>query len=352
MKIIKSFIILTAVLGLLFLLPWAYDFVFAKPFESPLVIYSPVKQEFMRFEFQEENIGGWDMEGNAYDWDEFYSLMPTVYFYDLYKSGNLPDSLNGRPFDRKAVKESNFTFRSFPKYVNRPDDGLYKLYDLKDVENRMFNTDDLFRMTDEGIEFVNMERNRIDEEKSRKFTTALSEAGFQFPKQFLNRYDDSHKSYDNGYLIVDHAGELFQLQCSDGEPLVHRIALPEGVSMTHAFVTEYHDRRLLGFARSAEGVLYAIENKDLSLRPVPMESAFDPRERNLVISGEMFNWNIIEEYADCEYVTAIDAETFEVVKTHVSEFAEPKWKKIGRILFPVRLEFTSPAEQYVRMRLR
>lgn len=40
---------------------------------------------------------------------------------------------------------------------------------------------DVFRITGEGIEFVDMETNTIDQKKSAAFTKVLRDKGFSFP---------------------------------------------------------------------------------------------------------------------------------------------------------------------------
>ena len=44
-----------------------------------------------------------------------------------------------------------------------------------------------------------------------------------------------------------------------GRPFVRRIERPDSVTFTHAFVTEFPDKRLLGFLGDDRGGIHALE---------------------------------------------------------------------------------------------
>ena len=345
----KAFIILTGALLLSWLLPWCYHFVFSKPFESPLTLYSPVTHDFMRFEWQKEDVGGYDMAGNAYTPAEFDSLMPTVNYFQLNRDNRLPKEIEGIPFNLRKVEHSNFVFRSFPRNYNRPQTGLYQMFDGATIKDGLKIPDEVFRMTSEGLEFIVMNTNKVEEELSRRFTNALLDKGFVFPARNLHYDDDVEKKYDNGFLLIDHEGSLFQLKRIDNQPLCRQIPLPDSLDLTHAFVTEYKDRRLLGFLRDRDGGFYALESHNLSLHKLPI-SPFDPLTQQMVISGDMFYWNVIRENAAYEDIEALDARDYHLVKTLHTDFPVFQWKKVRSWIFPFRLDFRSGYDRYMKPR--
>ncbi len=348
-KIIKLFIILTAALLLAWLLPLSYQFIFSKPFESPLTLYSPVKHDFLRFEFQKEDIGGYDMDGNSYTMAEFDSLMPTVNYFQLNRDGRLPKEVDGVPFNLKKVEHSNFAFRSFPRNYNYARAALYQLVDGATIKDGLRVPDHVFRMTGKGLEFILMENNAIDKELSERFTSALLGQGFVFPAKYLDYDDNMEKKYDNGFLMIDQKGGLFQLKRVGEQPVCRHIALPDSIHLTHTFVTEYKDRKLLGFLRDEEGGFYALET-NLSLHKLPIP-AFDPEKDQMIISGDMLYWNVIRETSKYEFIAAIDANDYHLVKTMESHFPTFGWEKTRDWIFPFRMDFTSGTDRFMKPRL-
>lgn len=347
MKKIKVFALATAVLLLAWLLPWCYNFMFSKPFESDLTLYSCVTHDFLTFEFHDEKIAGRDLQGREFTQKEFDSLMPTVFYYDLNRDKRLPKVIDGIPFDVHKVERSNFVFRSSPHELNRPQVGLHQLLDASEVCKGIVTPEELFRITDHGIEFVRMSDNRLDYKKTANFTRVMKRKGFVFPARSLHASTDARKHYDNGFLLIDARGHLFQLQRFHELPACREIPLPDTMRLTHAFVTEFSDRRLLGFLRDANGVVYALENEGLALHRLPLKRPFDPERQRMVISGDMFYWNVIEESASEEYVTVLNGRDYSYVAEHYTRFPEAAWKKAARYLFPFRLQFTSPLDRYV-----
>ena len=70
---------------------------------------------------------------------------------------------------------------------------------------------DVFRITGEGIEFVDMETNTIDQKKSAAFTKVLRDKGFSFPARVVSGNPSTRKRYDNGYLLVDDAQRVYHI---------------------------------------------------------------------------------------------------------------------------------------------
>ena len=352
MKFTKIIAILTASLLLAWLLPWTYNFIFSKPFESDLTLYSCVKKDFMTFEFHKKDVAGYDMEGNAYTPKEFDSLMPTLFYYELNKDNRLPKEIDGIEFDVHAVEMSNFVFRTSPSRLNRPSAGLYQLFDATAACEALSTTpEDVFRVTDHGIEFINMARNEIDEKKSHRFTQLMRREGFEFPAKYLNASTEARKRYDNGYLILDQKGQLFQLKRYRYQPYFRKIDIPDSIHLTHVFVTEFADHRLLGFLRDSEGGFYALENEVYTLHRLPLRP-IDPARQQLVITGDMYYWNAIEETSRDEHITAINAQDYSFVKSHYTEFPRPEWDKRREWFFPFRLQFTASTDKYLKPRFK
>ena len=207
MKTIKTIIVLLAAALLAWALPWCYAFVCSEPQESPLTLYSCVTHDFATFSFEgHDDAAGYDPAGNPYTERQFDSIMPTVFTRRLAEEGRLPERIDGIPFDAREVELSNFVFRASPSELNRPQIGLYQLLESAPGREGFRTPDDVFRITERGIEFVKMADNRIDAEKSERFDRVMKKKGFVFPARRIAGNASTYKHYDNGYLLLDATG--------------------------------------------------------------------------------------------------------------------------------------------------
>lgn len=350
-RIIKTSITLLSILLLSWALPTIYKFICSTPYESPLTLYSCVIHDFVTFTFgNDDNVAGVDMHGTSYSDHQFDSIMPTIFFNRLAKEGRLPDRIDDKQFDLKTVERSNFVFRSKPSDLNKPHIPLHMLMESMPKDGILRMPSDVFRITDQGLEFVEMSGNCIDREKSTRFTHALQKRGFIFPAQAVAVNASTHKAYDNGCLLIDKEGQAFHMKQIQGRPYIRRIIHADTISFKHAFLTEFPDRRLLGFLVDNQGNLFATESSDLSIHQLPL-STFNPTQDRIVIAGDMFYWTIIRERNDGEHLSAIRAADYKLVGTQELEFPQAKWKQIRKWIFPFRLEFISLADKYLKPRL-
>ena len=287
MKTIKTIIVLLAAALLAWALPWCYAFVCSEPQESPLTLYSCVTHDFATFSFEgHDDAAGYDPAGNPYTERQFDSIMPTVFTRRLAEEGRLPERIDGIPFDAREVELSNFVFRASPSELNRPQIGLYQLLESAPGREGFRTPDDVFRITERGIEFVKMADNRIDAEKSERFDRVMKKKGFVFPARRIAGNASTYKHYDNGYLLLDATGTPFQMKQFCGRPFVRRIERPDSVTFTYAFVTEFPDKRLLGFLGDDRGGIHALE-ADYSLHCLPLHPV-DLRRERLIVVGDCF----------------------------------------------------------------
>lgn len=353
MKAIKTIITILATALLAWALTWCYNFLFSSPHESPLTLYSPVTHDFATFSFEGiDGIAGYDIAGNPYTERQFDSIMPTVYARQLAQEGRLPATIDGREVSVQSIEQSNFVFRALPTEKNRPQIGLYQLLNAASCHSGLGMPDDLFRITDCGIEFVSMEHNGILPRKSERYTTALTNNGFAFPARCIAGNATTHKPYDNGYLLIDSNGKAFQMkQLCHGRPFVRRVNSPDSLQFAQAYVTEFPDRRFVGFLADTQGIFYAIDARDYSLHRLPLAPTNLDEER-LIVVGDMFYWTVILDRGNHEHLTAIDAQTLATVAEHDSDYPDASWQRARRWIFPFRLTFTSPNDRFTAPHLR
>lgn len=226
---------------------------------------------------------------------------------------------------------------------------IYQLLESMPARVDLEAPSDVFRITDHGIEFVDMETNTIDRQKSDAFTRAMKRKGFEFPARVVAGNASTRKEYDNGCLLVDDAFRVFHLKQVRGRPFVRRPDIPAGLGIEHIFVTEFRDRRLLGLLVDKDNRLHALET-DYTLHALPIGTV-DPRRESLSIVGDLFYWTVEVGNAGSERLIAVNARDYTRVDEHVFEPMAGAWQRRFGYLFPFSLSFTSSTDGYVEPRL-
>ena len=350
-KSVKTSLIIISGPLLAWFLPWCYTFISASPVWSPFTLYSCITHCFAYIDFdQNGNVYGKDFKGNTYTEHQTDSIMPLFYYRQLASEGRLPAEIEGVPVTVETAERTGFIFRTSPYDVNRRKPEIYQL--LESVPDRVdFKApDDVFRITDNGIEFIDMKTNSINGEKSTLFTDAMVSCGFSFPARIVSGNGSPKKEYDNGYLILDSTGRLFHLKQEHGIPVVKDTRVRTQTDIEHIFVTEFPDRKLLGFVSDTENRFYGIETSDYSLHEIPV-SGFDPERQEMTIIGDMLYWTITVSDLEKEHLVAMNARTWEQADTYTREQEIQTWEKISGYLFPAALSFTSPLDSYIQPRL-
>lgn len=350
-KTIKTGIILLAALLLSWLLPWCWSFVTATPTWSPFTLYSCVTHSFAAIAFDEEgNIAGRDFKGNTYTEHQFDSILPMFYYRQLAAEGRFPTEIEGIRIDVQDAERSGFIFRTSPSEINRRMPGLYQL--LESMPDRVdFKTpEDVFRITDEGIEFVDKTTNTLNVEKSRAFTKVFRDKGFVFPARAIAGNASTRKEYDNGYLLTDSDYRVYHLKQMRGRPFVRRTDVPDSLQIARIFVTEFSDRKLFGFLVDKDERFYALDTENYGLHEIPV-GKFDPTKESMMIIGDLFYWTVDIQSLNAERLVAINARDYTRVDEYRPESVPQKEERYAACLFPFELSFTSPLDGYVQPRI-
>ncbi len=311
----------------------------------PFTLYSEVVEEFASLDNRDgEGTRYYDYAGREYTDSEFDSILPSFYYRQLVMDGRLPDSIRGIAVDQGLLERESFIFVSHPASLNTHETPLYFLLESMSKRVNLEMPEDVFRFTDRRIEFVNMESNSIEEEKSALYQRALEEKGVTFPIRLVAGNPTTRKAYDNGYLLVDAADRLYQLRQTVGRPFVRAIDLPEGVRPEYLFVTEYPAKRFLGFVVDREGSLYVIRLPEYRLQRADLPT-LRMREEKLTILGNPFFWTVIQSNAEGAEYTALDARTLEGVKS--LHFDTPGGRTFADYIVPFQLRFESGEYNYL-----
>lgn len=326
---------------LLWQLPWCYNFFVVKPEKTPFTLYSFVIGDFAMMG-QEEGKGTVrrDLAGNIYSEAAFDSILPMFYYRQLMSDERFPDTINGVATTPRIVQTENFNFRSVPSDINAPSIGLYPLLESMSGRVDLKMPDDVFRITAKGIEFIDMNTNSIKAEKSNQFTEAMTKKGFRFPATKIAGNPTVKKEYDEGYLLLDADGQLFQLKQVKERPYVRAIALPEGLTLKHLYLTEFRNKKTLAFMTDENNAFYVLKSRtyDVVKTGVP---TFNPETDALTIIGNMFDWTVRVTTPSSDNYYALNADDYSLIKKLENESSIPSMPGIT---------FTSYTDKYVMPR--
>lgn len=105
----------------------------------------------------------------------------------------------------------------------------------------------------DGLHVYLLEDNSPDPEKSAAFTRALTDAGFAFPASLSSGNPTHRKEFDEGYLLTDAEGRLYQLKMVDGQPEVRHFPAADTLALTYISIVEVSDHSVLGYLSDTDG---------------------------------------------------------------------------------------------------
>ena len=364
---LKYTIIALAIIVLAWLLPALYDLVFPRTDKMPFVVYSCLDSTFIRFESTGKQVHYVDFRGQEFTKAEADSLLPLFAFRQLVAEGRLPDSLFGIELTPKKIQQNAFHFKTSPKQLNKPAVGLYTMLESASGRVDLQLPPDVFRLTDDGLEFIDCETNKVNKAKSLSFSRELTKHGFTFPVQLIWGNGSTRKDYDNGFLLTDSADRLFQLKMVKGAPWVREIKVVESqkskvesrIKWIQLFTIEPANRALVGLVVDDAHQLYAVRSNGTLAQIGKINDQmgnaqmgnllYDPQTMQITIVGDLLHWTITLYTENDSRYYAVDSQTFEQVACEIVPDPElPLSQRIKRWILPVRLHFTSWQTQLIR----
>ena len=341
---LKYIIIALAIIVLAWLLPALYELVSPRTDKMPLVVYSCLDSTFIRFENVNKQVHYIDFRGQEFTKAQADSLLPLFSFRQLVAEGRLPDSLYGVALTPKLIQQNTFHFKTSPKQLNKPAVGLYTLLESASGRVDLQLPPDVFRLTSDGLEFIDCETNKVNKAKSLSFSRELTKHGFTFPVQLIWGNGTTRKDYDNGFLLTDANSRLYQLKMVKGTPWVREIKAED--KWIQLFTVEPANRQLIGLVVNTDNQLFVVRS-DGTIAHVGIDE-YNPQTMQITIVGDLLHWTITEYTATDSRYYAVDAQTFEqVAKAIVPDPQRPLSQRIERWLLPVRLRFTSWRTQLI-----
>lgn len=341
-----SFLILS------WLIPQLAFYLWAEDDSQPFTVYSSISKSFAMFMPSTNGaIKYTDSKGKLYTDKQFDSILPTLYYRQLQEDGRFPDSLHGTPVTPSLMEREAFVFRHSPIDIDQQKVTLYPLLESAPQRGEFRMPNDVFRMTLYGIEFIDIKTNKVNKAKSRLFTQRLQEEGATMPLRYISGNFTTEKEYDLGYFAVDDKEQLFQIRQSIGKPEIKRINLPQGLSISHIFVTEYTNRKFFAFITDINKRLYVIQVPNCEVKKVPI-GTFAPEEDYLVIIGNLFDWSIQKITPSGVTYYALDSKDYHLIDTMKVTLQRDKIERIESYLMPLEVSFSSHLSRQIYPRVK
>ena len=350
MKLIKTsriILLLSIVLVLSVVIPKYYWKMFEKKPKVPTYIYSSTVHDFISMNVINKSIHWLDNNGKKIIRREFEQLAPLYYYRTLMYHSLMPDSINGEKVDIEKIKLNTIFTNIKPADIQTSVIQLAPLIESKPDGPKLNMPKDFFRIT-ERMEFINCESNSIEEAPSKLFTKALVKAGFTFPAKNFWGNPSTMKPYDDGYFILDSAGNLFHLLKVHGKPVINKINMPEGVKPVFISITEIRLREFHAIVVTEKSEVYLISFDHYKFIKLPLEE-YNYKTMQFRMNGNIFTRTF----------TLIDnsSESIIVTNRNYEQIAEKKYRwinkwdtnsgKVFNALFPFTISLTSQDSTFV-----
>lgn len=334
-------------------LPWLYGYIFPSATSDPFVSFSPVNNRFI---VSTSDGGGLEIvdidpstgkADKSYDKNQRDSLLPQVYFTQLLARESLPDSIDGKEVNVPTLKHSQWVFTSIPHDINAVAPRVYFMMESMPERVDLEDPKEIFREKNGGVEFIAMENNQINIDRSTRFSKAFSDNGFVFPISFANADITARKAYDEGYMLVDAEGKLFHLKQQAGRPSMTRIGLPEGMKARHAFILENPDRRHVALFTASDSNMYIIDRQDN--RPYLVAKNVDASRDRITVMASLFNIIIkVSDNNQTRWIAISPDRDYDVLGVYTIPAEKTTAMKVAEYLFPMQLTFTSTSSKFAR----
>lgn len=341
------FIIINIVALLLWLIPLAYATITARPDASPFTLYSATIHDFTVMDVDGNgNYTFTDTHGRHYTGPKAEQVQSLFYYQDLAANSLLPDSIEGTPVDVETIGRTNFIFSLSPSDLNKPQSKACLLMESKPKRARLSAPKEGFYSDHEGLHIVRLADNTEDTAKSHAFTRALAAAAFAFPIRLWSGNPDPQKEYDEGYMLTDSHGGLYQLKQVEGRPLVRHFVLPQGKTISRVQTLEFPDRKLRAIVCMTDSSVYLLDHAG---RLHATAIRYDARTEDMMVIGDMFYMTVKVGTLTGERYYAVSSRDYSLKDTLTRQW--PVHHPAIDYLLPLRIIMQTYNSGYVYPRL-
>jgi hypothetical protein len=317
----------------------------------PFVYFSSVEKKLLFKEFDGRKDALHDDEGKVYTDKEYDLVLPLLNFRQLTVNGEMPDSIDGIAVNPRELRVKQVFFKSGPKDKNKPNPGLFIMYESLPKKAKLESPGDLFRLKS-NIEFITVESNQVNREKSKLFQDALLKAGYTFPAQWTSGDLSIRKPYDEGYFSLDAKEQLYHIKMVNGRPFVKNTQIDSHIKPVFFVMEEPADKRFYGFLFDSEGKSYILEEDGGRYKPVLLDiTPLNLDTDELMIMGNLLYWTVTVQTQAGKHFYALHTEDLKQMRHAFVEAPVNQWDIISGRIFPFYLTFRSPYSEYIAPQL-
>ena len=353
-------------------LPMLYEKLFVEEIKKTHLFYSPVSH---RFVYTEKIVGHISDESHATAEDHhadkayrdqdgkwftrvaYEKQLPFIYYKNMELWGLLPLKLEGLELNKKTIKENRQVMELKPGNIgdHRPQIPLWPLLESNPKQARLVFPTDRFRITDQAIQFINVDTNTVEKELTKLFTKALKAEGFVFPARSVNGKFTILKPFDEGVFIVDAKYQIFHLKRRDDKPLVVKTAIDPALKTRYLKISENQRREYYGLLLAGDGTLHLLTYDNYRLIKLPIDN-FDPDRMDFkLIINPLYHTAI---YSDETTIWAaamnmnLDYQVIARYEHRMSRAKITAAQKIYKALFPFSLHLKESSGGYLKFSLQ
>lgn len=334
--------------------PWAWNRFLVQSVERTHLLYSPTLEQFI---YREEIVGSIppearalaedhhagiayrDEAGNWYSRVDFEKNLPFIYYKNMELWGLMPLHLKGQTFQSSRIRAERQVVELNAREVlsARVATNLRFLLDDRPGGAGLVLPVEALRIEPYGVELVNADVNKVDQEKSRAFTQALNDAGAVWPLQGAYGNETILKAANAGFFLIDKAGKVFHLRRKDGVPSVADTGVSPDFGARYVAVSESARGEFFGFVVGSKGRLGLLMS-DYRLIELPVEG-YDPEVCNVKMVCDPLYRTLVWDDGTIVRGAVMDREyrllhRFEHRQSAATDTPAKRW---GRRLFPLKL---------------
>jgi len=325
-------------------IPSLYWTIFEKVPRSVSAFYSCITDDFVIVDGNSRK----DPSGREYTTEEYEKVLPLMFFRQLMADGTMPDSIKGVLMEAPSISRASSFYRYTPKKLDSPVPSLWPMFESESGKVNLAMPEDYFRI-EKRMEFIVARTNRIDEEKSARFTAALTAEGFSFPAGIIAGIPTTRKSCDEGYFVTDSNGALFHIKMVKGEPYVVRIETPEDLDIVYIEAVDLRSREFYCYLFTRNQGIFVVMDEVYDLQRLPVDG-FNPAVHTVRISADLFN-KCLNIYGE-NWMEAIAVDDmYRVIGTYGERWEGLYERPDGKMfatLFPFEIRMRDENSSYVR----
>jgi len=273
---------------------------FVKRVDNTTIYYSALTEEFIKSTVKKgiyKSTEYSSVDGkHEYTKDEFRRLLPFRYFNSLISTYNFPQKFQKFIKQQRLIKKELRSVSLKPKKINSKSVNLYPLFESSPKYGALTFPNDMFRLDDKGITFIDTNTNLENKQKSTDYNNIFLKLGAKFPLKDAFGNPSTRKSFDEGYFILDSIGQLFHLKMELNMPIINKIDT-DGIDIKYILVKEHISKEFYALVVSKHSNIYLIMYDNYKLQKLPLEH-YDYKTMSFKIYMTPVNRVVTTSYTD------------------------------------------------------